>query len=286
MKILCTFPGKYGDLLWALPAIRALSRRVGARVDLQIAGAFGSIADLLQVQPYIGVILVDTGWAVQETAPMTPRIPPGPDALRGYDHVFHLGHRAWPQRPLPFETLDCLSDQWGWNGLDGDPPADADLHLEEPWITVEERHAGFYWPWNYGFTDEHFELKYGLVSLLSRESRRAQRTHLPPCGIGMSARWQAEAGIVSCTWNESAALLQHTGVLLACNSALHVLAVAVGVPVVLMEPNPHRHHEIFYPLGDIGPQVTLVRGNDGRPTFDARHVYTVLQNVLTQTHTR
>ena len=49
------------------------------------------------------------------------------------------------------------------------------------------------------------------------------------------------------------------------------VACALGKPCVLIEPNPHRHGDLFYPYGKTGSRVTLVVGNDGKPTFDARH---------------
>jgi hypothetical protein len=91
------------------------------------------------------------------------------------------------------------------------------------------------------------------------------------CGTPGS-RWQTEAWHGITSWETAAGLIASSQLFLGCCSALHVLACGLGVPVVLMEPNPHRHHVNFYPYGTEGPRVTLVRGNDGQPTFDARHV--------------
>ena len=62
-----------------------------------------------------------------------------------------------------------------------------------------------------------------------------------------------------------------------------VLAVALGVPAVIVEPNPMRHNPIFWPLGMDGPQVTCVKGGDGKPTHDARHTADVLREKLKAT---
>jgi hypothetical protein len=266
--ILCTFPGKFGDLLWALPTMRALAGRVGEPVALQIPAALESIAPLLRRQPYLASVYADPSWTVLATAPATPRIPlttSVPDG--GTIQIVHLGYRGWPTRALPFETLDGFNAQ-AWNA--GARMGDAELQLQTPWITAPLHPAIYYRiPWVHGFTDEHFELKYGLVELLQRRPRPWAGV---PVRIGADPRWHAEAGETDNTWIESVELLRCAGAFLGCNSALHVLAVACGVPVVLMEPHPHRHHPIFYPLGDQGPQVQLVRGTDGNPTFDARHV--------------
>jgi hypothetical protein len=76
MRVLVTFPGRYGDLLWALPSVRAVSEAIGGPVDLVIAGPFGSIVPLLEQQDYLGTVTARPDWVVQDTAPMTPRTPP------------------------------------------------------------------------------------------------------------------------------------------------------------------------------------------------------------------
>lgn len=277
VRILCTFPGKFGDLLWALPTVRALSRRIGEPVHLAVGSPFASITSLIEAQPYIRRCWNLAAWEVQYTAPMTPTLPPAtvyaqPIEER-YDHVFHLGYRGWPALPLPMETMACLQQQLP-DALG--PITLQDLDLSTPWITEPAPPAprrtasrGI----AVGFTDEHFELKYGLTALLGQHRQYA-------CTIGADPRWINEGGRLPRTWEASVRILQDSRAFLGCNSALHVLAVAVGIPVVMMEPNPHRHHDIFYPLGRTGPQVTLVTGNDGLPTFDARHVRAALDQVL------
>jgi hypothetical protein len=54
----------------------------------------------------------------------------------------------------------------------------------------------------------------------------------------------------------------------------------MGKPCVIMEPMTERLNPIFWPLGQDGPQVTLVRGNDRQATFDARHTAETLERVL------
>lgn len=272
VSILCTFPGKFGDLLWALPTLRALARRTGEAVDLLTSADMASICPLISAQPYVGRCFADPQW-VRVHTDTEDRIPPADHpAARRYAHVFHCGYRGWPQRPLPFETLDCLNDQLPETI---DEIADAHLQLDTPWIQdpgkVPSRAAAL----TAGFSDDHFELKYGLLRLLER---RGYSPHV----VGHASRWWQEAGrgTGGPDWIGAAWMIQHADVFLGCNSAPHVLAVACGTPVVLMEPSPARHNPIFFPLGTTGPQVTLVTGVDGKPTFDARHVVDTLTAVL------
>lgn len=283
MKILATFPGKFGDLLWALPTLRALSRRIGEPVDLLTTQDMASIIPLLTQQPYIRHAFANSHWVDADVYPLERRQPPpeGVEALQvqlRYDHILHLGYPDWPQRGLPYYTLDTLNTHAAAREL---ALFDADLHLEEPWITAGAR-ADWQYAWGgpqhiaVGFSDEHFELKVGLWHLIEEGD-----FHRGVAVIGQSPRWQDEAGKGTMNWAESVATLQQAHVCLACCSGLHVLAVACGIPVVMMEPSEARWNKIFYPLGDTGPQVTLVRGTDGLPTFDARHVADTLHSVLT-----
>lgn len=280
MTILCTFPGKYGDLLWALPTIRAISRRVGAPVHLRIAANFASIVPLLQHQEYLASVKAYPDWSTEDTAPISPRIPPD-RAHEAGTLVIHLGYRGWPDPNVAQHTRETaileINERCTTFFPGGDVIVPRELALETPWIEAPRIQAqGFYWPWQYGFTDEHFELKYGILRLLEGNWRSSilgrPNATLPPIGLGDNPRWRQEAGNPGGTWEEAADFLNHCGVFLSDCSALHVLAVAMGVPTVLVEPQEARWNPVFYPLGHDGPQVTLVKGVDGRPTFDVRHV--------------
>lgn len=295
MKILCTHPGKYGDLLWALPTIRALWRKTRAEITLMVPETYASILRLLLHQPYIQVVTSEASWEDPSCQPDQRWSPPRPTRFTtDWDYVIHLGYRTWPSQGLPFETLKMygLACAYNMTAADATLPEilPSDLDLQTPWITMPgDRYTGYHWPWLYGFSDDHFELKFGLVQLLQYRWRAAREAlwpashshrQLPATTIGRNPRWEAEAGCTPATWEDSVDLLRHASCLLACNSALHVLAVACGVPVVLMEPAEARWNPIFLPLGTHGPQVTLVYGNDGKPTFDARHTAAALEAVV------
>lgn len=273
--ILVTCPGKFGDILWSCATARAIAETYGEPVDFITSQAYGSIAPLLRQQPYFNRVLVDDQWLVQDAAPMTPRTPggekvtdPGGLFVSMAQRNFHLGYDGWPQRALPFEHWRLARGQQ----READPTLAA-VELGRSWITVA-RVPGVNYALSVGFSDEHFELKYGLTKLLRR---RFGMTVLAPIG----SRWEQEGTrVYDCNWEEAADSIVHSRVFLGCCSALHVLAVALGTPVVLMEPNPMRHNVVFYPLGKVGPQVTLVLGNDGLPTFDARAVAAMVESAL------
>lgn len=269
MSLICTFPGRAGDLLWALPSVRALSEHHHALIDLQISGEFASMVPLLEHQPYLGRVFADPCWQLSDwrergaehdwEAPYLAQ-PTG----QPYDQVYPLGYRRWPEMPLPYETFSLLAE------IPGLP-----FDLGRPWITVETQTEDAC-PLTMGFTECHFELKVGLVHLLLDRLDLLDVVMLASPG----SRWVSEAFYGPVTWLEAARAITTSPLLLTDCSALHVLAVALGTPVICVEPMEARWNPIFWPLGQDGPRVTLVKGNDGRPTVDARHCADAIRAVL------
>jgi hypothetical protein len=263
MKILCTHPGRYGDCLWALPTVRALSQSAHVPVDLLLSPTYASngFQELLRQQDYIGTVTVAGDWEILETAPITPREPPSLPS--GYDAVVHLAYEGWPSLSLPWEICGIAEKQI---------PLLRPIDLDTPWITAElpPQRMRVNLP-IVGFTDEHFELKVGLVTLL-------RRARLAFDNISSGPRWQQEAHVRPTPWPRAAAVLAHASLFAGCCSALHVLACAVGTPVVVAEPAPARHHDVFYPYGKISDdRVRLLLGNDGHPTIDSRHLLDAIE---------
>jgi hypothetical protein len=270
-RLLCTFPGRAGDLLWALPTVRAISEAAGHPVDLQIAWEFAGMVELLQLQPYLRTIYADTSWSLSEGW-RPPTVAGGPR-----DQVIHLGYRRWPELALPQEIyVQAAASAYP-------SVVFAPIDLDRPWITKVQSSTDWFSRGRWqpsrkiavGFTECHFELKYGLFQLLDEADVDWQ---LRTCmGRG---RWMDEAGEGSHSWREAAALIEQCEVFFGDCSALHVLACALGKPCVLVEPMEARHNSVFYPYGMDGPQVRVVKGLDGRPTFDARHTAELLREVL------
>lgn len=260
--MIVTHPGKFGDILWALPTVRAIAASYGP-VELQLSAAYGdrSFGALLEALPYIAQVVVREDWQIELGAPITPWHPPISDKeYAAKEGVIHLGYRDWPTPDLPratYEQANRTLRRWEQHEL-------LPLDLNTPWITVPP-HETPSTSTVYAWTDEWFELKQGLVTLLGPRGHVLTRH---------GSRWSTEGigPIFPCNWQQAARVLAGTKTVLADCSALHVLALALGKNVLLMEPNPHRHHPVFYPYGMDGPCVTVIRGSDGLPTFDARHV--------------
>lgn len=291
-RILCTFPGKFGDILWALPAVREISQVSGSPVSLAIAAPSASIAPLLSAQPYIDRVHVVGEWGMvyldKGVAPPPAEWVERERRTSGYDQVFHLGYRDWPSFPLPLQTIVTAADQGAiTHGYEigmfrpwierGDPDPVNDLGFElEPLVYL-------------GWSDEWFELKLGLTHLLHHQ-----------CGVPVrmcvqrTTRWEAAARAVPdddldfqffvSDWKQTAWHLSQCALYVGCLSAQWVLANALGIPCVVVEPAVERHNPIFWwdgPVeGDGLPRNTIVKGNDGKPTFDARHVVDAVSGAL------
>jgi hypothetical protein len=257
-------PGRFGDILWSLPTVRLLAARHSTKVDFMTSPKYASILSLIQKQPYILETWSGLGWDVQETAPMTPREPPVHDC-DDYEAIYHLGYREWPSRILAEEIRGSVTFT----------KRDSALDLEGPWITVpgasretEDTLIAV------GFTEEHIELKMGiLLGLIPKFNEITWELLLPPEGMSHRAWEWAEAAcypVEYCetNWEQAAAAIASADLFFGCLGAQWVLANAVGTPTVIMEPSPERHNPIFW---RDSPKNHLVIGNDGKPTFDLRH---------------
>jgi hypothetical protein len=256
-RILCSFPGRNGDLLWALPTIRAIAEHYGVPVDLQISAEFTGLVPLLQRQPYLNHVWADQAWAmVPPDEWKAPRV-------EGYDHVVHCGYRGWPDEPLP---------AWVETGVRDAYQLDLKVDYDRPWITGVDPHTTS--PYKYqitsGWSDEWFELKFGILRLLNRTDLNVV--------VPKGSRWATEGlgmPIFPCDWISAAEWIVHGQIFLGCCSALHVLATAMGKPVIVLEPSTARHNPIFYPFGMDG-RIKVVKGNDGQLTHDVRHLKELL----------
>lgn len=293
-RILITQNGRYGDLLWTLPVVRAISRRLGEPVDLIIPGEFHSILPLLGQQAYIRRAYSNADWSQGER-----EYPEGttPGFLSQYQAVINLGYRGWPEPDCIRHTLETANQSLQqqlpayayreWKGR-LDVLTWEELNLATPWITTDALTAnaqdGSREDLIIGFSETYVELKMGVSFYLGNVLERYTRVlstagdrkdaWLGPCAVDYNLhRYES-------TWENAAWHIGTSRVFLGCCSGLHVLAVALGTPVVLMEPMEARHNPVFYPFGKTGPQVTLVTGNDGLPTFDARHVADALRPYL------
>lgn len=286
-NVLCTMPGRYGDILWSLPTVRAIKRfHMPCKLVLVVSQKYsrGRFLELLQGQDYIDEVRAATPevWPIQETAPITPLSPymTSPvcriDEARP-DRTFHLGYQAWPTLPLAMQGLA--------NATELEPRIAQHFSLN-PWIVpIQETWKSTLPGVFVGFSDEHIELKMGVLAAVTE---RFPLHHFDVVyASGQRHReWQLlsrynRISLTPASWVNAATFMTQSVCHLGCLSAPWVLANAVGIRAVVFEPNQQRWNPIFFHSGQPdGPDNRLVLGNDGLPTFDARHVGDALRDVL------
>ena len=278
-RILATFPGRHGDLLWALPACRALATYYGSPIDLMLSKKYSSLEPLLSTQPYLSEVLVNHDWEVREEAPMQPREAPLGGFEGEWERVFHLGYRAWPSKSLPLETWDCAReilerDHGKYSGKG--------LLLSEPWISVPGAPPEDAYPGSVlvGFTDEWLELKMGLLFAAAARFREVKFRLVSHRGSRQREWREALPQNVSAhevSWLGAAKLMSRAQLFLGCCSALWVLANGMGKRTCIVEPSEMRHHECFW---SESPRNQMLRGEELGARFDARGMIELLEGVL------
>jgi hypothetical protein len=115
---LCTFPGKLGDLLYSLPAVRQLKSELKIdRIDFMTSSYCANITRLLAQQPCIDGAYVDRSYYMTSDA---FGIQPADMSETGYyDKVFHLGFvrqilgNIMAYQHLALVHYKTLSDRYG-----------------------------------------------------------------------------------------------------------------------------------------------------------------------------
>src|SRR5215467_12449688 len=121
MKVLCTFSGKYGDILWSLPTARQIARDIaGGKVDFATMPYYESLRPLIASQEYIDECFVIPDWirthsnhgdgpAESPKQTIAGEVSTGGDAiigvqakigdyqsLRTYDKIYDLTYKGHP----------------------------------------------------------------------------------------------------------------------------------------------------------------------------------------------
>lgn len=235
-RVLCTFSGKFGDILWSLPTVRAVFQMVGGeRVDFGIMPAYGSLLPLLNAQSYISKAFVVEDWdCTGSPYGDQPWLPPGHLIMR-YERCFHLTYRCHPgihRSPIP--CIDFIAEQQGIKLTD-----------PIPFITTAEQ-AGWYSIGPGGvkitggaFIDRYDHVAYAFnpeaADVKERFLTRLQTsfdTHKPLAWVDVSKM----------QWLRAAALIREAVCFVGCRSANNVLAHGVGQKnIFIYEPDMSRH---------------------------------------------
>lgn len=106
-KIACTHPGKLGDALYSLPAIRWLCEQHGCQADFFTSEYCRPLFEFMRQQTCIDEVVIPSEYNPERyDCGVQPWQMPVPS---GYDMVYHLGFKSTPERRL----VDWMSETVG-----------------------------------------------------------------------------------------------------------------------------------------------------------------------------
>lgn len=95
-------PGKIGDLLYILPAAKAICTRDGAVADIYTSEVCRAAERLIRYQPYVNDFVVPANYVIRDAGQGVQ--PWSMDVPGGYDAVYQLGYEHFPKGPLHIYT--------------------------------------------------------------------------------------------------------------------------------------------------------------------------------------
>jgi hypothetical protein len=231
-KTLCTFSGKYGDILWSLPTARQIARVLTAgQVDFAVMPYYENLLPLLQAQPYIDKAFIISDWLRTHSNHGDQPWQPPIHVQREYERYYHLTYKGHPGITAPsMPLIDFIAWQHGFRFTEREPFIDVPdcseqfsiIHLSSGRFTdvVKENRLI-----TYAFNEQYDQMKKEFFE------------HL----------WQLlkdefeffNAG--SAKWVEAAWAIKNSLTYVGCRSANWVMAIGTGQSTIVYEPHPARH---------------------------------------------
>lgn len=214
-KPLCTFSGKFGDILFSLATVRLVAEREQTPVDFICMPAYKSLLPLVRKQSYICHAVTEPSW-ITTGSPFGDQ-PWKPPALLevGRNKVYHLTYRRHPMT-----QGITLADAIAKNAVVNLRP--------EPWIKVDRGKWKKHKPmvcWSFN-DDPTRGQKLAFIQSL--------RTRFPKLSF-VSVDWHHVPD-----WIDAAQIIQESLFFIGDMSAMHVLAHAIGKRCLIYEPSLDR----------------------------------------------
>jgi hypothetical protein len=236
-KYLCTFSGKYGDILWSLPTAKYISENVvSSPVDFAIMPYYVNLLPLLAAQDYIDKAFVIEDWARTHSNHGDQPWQPPHEAEKGYEKFWHLTYRGHPgisAPEMPLVVFTAYQQGINFNNWAVVPFLDVRDEDVEPLATpvhfstgqmpdvIKEKRLV-----SYSFNEQYAEPKRQFFEELWKKTRDVQLEFFNVSEVG---------------WKEATWLIKKSLVYVGDRSACWVLANGVGQQVVSFEPHPSRH---------------------------------------------
>lgn len=243
-KFLCTFSGKYGDILWSLATAKYIAEHIARQpVEFAVMPYYVSLLPLLASQSYISKAFVIEDWLrTHSNHGDQPWEPPAGAIVKAtggqvYDQVWHLTYRGHPGITAPnMPLIQFTAWQQGiqfnhWNPI---PFLTASDDVEElatpihfssgqlPQVVLENRLV------SYAFNEQYPEPKKAFFEELWLQTRQDNLEFFNVAELG---------------WKEAAWIISKSVAYVGCRSACWVLAMGLGQETFTFEPHPSRHRD-------------------------------------------
>jgi hypothetical protein len=249
--ILCTFPGKFGDALWALPTVRAISELTGQKVDYYLMPYYETLMPLLKCQEYIDVPGVignwvrthsnfgDQPWKAPEGITLQ-RVGDREVIEKKYKQIWHLGYRAHPGVTAPdMALIDFIAYQQG-------------IQLSQPivpFLEVDDDVEGVAVQTSFsGGSFMQVVRKNNLVAYAFNEQYgQTKDLFFRALWLEMQDTGLEFFNLNHAVWKEAAWIQKNSLAFVGDRSACWVMATGLGKKTITYEPHPARH-----PRGRLG----------------------------------
>ncbi len=231
--LLCTFSGKFGDIIFSLATVKAISELFNRRVDFRCMPYYQSLIPLVASQPYIETAGVYEDWIRTHSNHGDGPWQPPERYEKEYKQFWHLSYRGHPGITAPeMPLIDFTAFQQG-------------IRLKEPVIpfifaddTVEPLATPIHFSSGqfmevvnqnrlvaYAFNEQYEQQKKEFFASLYSETQGAvEFFNLNTVG-----------------WKEAAWVISKSLLFVGCRSANWVVAQGLGKEAVIFEPHPARH---------------------------------------------
>lgn len=235
---LCTFPGKYGDILWSLATAKYISEKViHKKVDFAVMTYYHSLAELIAAQPYINAFRCLTKWVRVHSdfgdQPWQPDKDVQKDLEGRYKWIWHLGYRCHPGRIAGGAELPLVHfiahqqglafKDWSYLPFLRPDPFQFIAHssqMAKDIVVKDEPYVALC------FNDQYKQRKQNFTEVFLK--------NLEGSGIEV-------VQLDKFSWLDSAFLLEHALCYVGDRSANWVIANGVGCECITFEPHPAKH---------------------------------------------
>lgn len=236
MTVACTFSGKFGDILWALPTVREISIRHGKKVLFYIMPQYESLLPLLNQQSYIEQAAVLPNW-ICTGSPHGDQPWEAPLNAADFEKVYHLTYKGHPGITAPaMPVVDFIAWQ---QGLELTKPVVPFIETAPEEILFPRRIV----PVAYAFNDSYKDLKTEFLKHLVVYDEAGDLE----VEVGCRPRNVGGYGLTTHTWEKAALIAKYAWAYVGDRSANWVIANGVGTQkIITYEPDPSRHKDGTY----------------------------------------